>query len=92
MSERNPLPSIIKAKDVPHLHGAKGMSQESKAAAYDKLRPGVQIEEGQKAERFERMQYRKDDDFGSATVHRRGRTHPSSISVPELPWLRDKSE
>ncbi len=85
------LPSIIKPADVPKLVGPAPKSQDGKARKYDELRPGVNIPDAQKAERFERMKFRENDEFGSArTKVSGGKRSGSSMLVPELPWLKDK--
>lgn len=71
-------PSILKDRDIPKLRGAHTKSQSEKAASYDKLRPGTNIPEGQKAHRFELMQHRAEN----GAVNRRRQTSASSIRIP----------
>lgn len=61
------------------------MPQAEKAKHYEALRPGVNIPEGQKAERFERMQFRNEN----GVINRRRRATAGHISIPSLPWMKD---
>lgn len=74
-------PSILKPADVPQLRKAKTMNQDAKAAAYSKLRPGVDIPEGQKAQRYELMQHRAENGI----VSRRRKATVGAISITNLP-------
>jgi hypothetical protein len=61
------------------------MSEARRAAEYERLYPGAVSDEGQRAERMDRINFR--EEVGPVR-RRRGRTR--LIVVPDLPWRAER--
>lgn len=58
------------------------MGEARRAQAYEALYPGAVSDEGQRAERMERISFKDERDAHHRTGRQRG------VVIPELPWLR----
>lgn len=59
------------------------MSEARRAQAYERLYPGAVADEGQRAERMERISFREERDAHHRTGRQRG------VVIPALPWRKE---
>lgn len=62
------------------------MSEAARAAKYERLYPGAAADEGQRAERWDRLAFKEERKTGRRTGRNRG------VVIPDLPYRKQEDE